>query len=336
MQRPDLGRNPRFDIEFDRKIPVYVIAGLIALWLLSGIYIVGPDEQGVIRRFGKCVGVVGSGPHWHIPFPIDKVDTPKVTEIKRMEIGFRTTYPGPPAQYRKMPRESLMLTGDENIIDAQIIVQYKIKDAMAYLFNVREQEELVRDAAEAALRQVVGRHRIDEALTEQKGEIQDETRGKLQELLDDYGLGVTVNLVKFQAVSVPKQVDAAFKDVASAREDKERLVKQAEAYQNDVIPKARGNAEKLVKEAEAYKIERVKRAQGDAERFVEVLREYRKARKVTEARLYIETMEKILPGLRKYIVQTDGKGGLYNILSAMPFPSRAPEQEAVTGKGGVR
>ncbi len=336
MQRPDLGRSPRLDLDFDRKIPVYVIAGLIALWLLSGIYIVNPDEQGVIRRFGKAVGVVGSGPHWHLPFPIEKVDTPKVTEIKRMEIGFRTIHPGPPAQYRKMPRESLMLTGDQNIIDAQIIVQYKIKDAMAYLFNVREQEELVRDAAEAALRQVVGRHRIDEALTEQKGEIQDETRGKLQELLDAYGLGVTVNLVKFQAVSVPKQVDAAFKDVASAREDKERLVKQAEAYQNDVIPKARGNAEKLVKEAEAYKIERVKRARGDAERFVEVLREYRKARKVTEARLYIETMEKILPGLRKYVVQTDGKGGLYNILSAMPFPSRMPEQEAVTGKGGVR
>lgn len=335
MQRPDLGRNPRLDLDFDRKIPVYVIAGLIALWLLSGIYIVNPDEQGVIRRFGKAVGVVGSGPHWHLPFPIEKVDTPKVTEIKRMEIGFRTVLPGPPAQYRKISRESLMLTGDENIIDAEIIVQYKIKDAMAYLFNVREQEELVRDAAEAALRQVVGRHKIDEALTEQKGEIQDETRGKLQELLDGYDLGVTVNLVKFQAVSVPKQVDAAFKDVASAREDKERLIKQAEAYQNDVIPKARGNAEKLVKEAEAYKIERVKRAQGDAERFVEVLREYRKARKVTEARLYIETMEKILPGLRKYIVQTDGKGGLYNILSAMPFPT-LPEQEAVPGKGGVR
>ena len=333
MQRPDLGRNSRLDFEFDRKIPVYVIAGLIALWLLSGIYIVNPDEQGVIRRFGKCVGVVGSGPHWHLPFPIEKVDTPKVTEIKRMEIGFRTIHPGPPAQYRKMPRESLMLTGDENIVDAEIIVQYKIKDAVAYLFNVREQEGLVRDAAEAALRQVVGRHRIDEALTEQKGEIQDETRGKLQELLDGYGLGVTVNLVKFQAVSVPKQVRAAFMDVASAREDKQRLVKQPEAYQNDVIPKARGNAEKLVKEAEAYKIERVKRAQGDAERFVEVLREYRKARKVTEARLYIETMEKILPGLRKYIVQTDGKGGLYNILSAMPFPT-LPEQEGVTGKGG--
>ena len=228
-----------------------------------------------------------------------------------------------------------MLTGDENIIDAQIIVQYKIRDAVAYLFNVREQEELVRDAAEAALRQVVGRHRIDEALTEQKGEIQDETRGKLQELVDDYGLGVTVNLVKFQAVSVPKEVDAAFKDVASAREDKERLIKQAEAYQNDVIPKARGNAEKLVKEAEAYKIERVKRAQGDAERFVEVLREYRKARKVTEARLYIETMEKILPGLRKYVVQTDGKGGLFNVLSPMPFPPLS-EKEAVQGKGGAR
>jgi len=154
-------------------------------------------------------------------------------------------------------------------------------------------------------------------------------------LWDGYGLGVTVNLVKFQAVSVPKEVDAAFKDVASAREDKERLVKQAEAYQNDVIPKARGNAEKLVKEAEAYKIERVKRARGDAERFVEVLREYRKARKVTEARLYIETMEKILPGLRKYVVQTDGKGGLFNVLSPMPFPPLS-EQEAVKGKGGAQ
>ena len=336
MQRPDFGRNPRLDFEFNRKIPYYVIAGLVLLWLLSGIYIVNPDEQGVIRRFGKRVKVVGSGPHWHLPFPIEKVDTPKVTEIKRMEIGFRTIHPGPPAQYRKIPRESLMLTGDENIIDAQIIVQYKIKDAVAYLFNVRGQEELVKDAAEATLRQVVGRRKIDEALTEQKGEIQDETREKLQELLDGYDLGVTVNLVKFQAVSVPKEVDAAFKDVASAREDKERLVKEAEAYRNDVIPKARGNAEKLVKEAEAYKVERVKRALGDAERFVEVLKEYRKAKKVTEARLYIETMEKILPGLTKYVVQTDGKGGLFNVLSTMQVPPLTPQKEAVKGKGGAR
>jgi len=301
---------------------------VILLWLLSGIYIVGPDEQGVIRRFGKQVRVTGPGPHWHLPFPIEQVNTPKVTQVRRIEVGFRTIHPGPPARYREVVEESLMLTGDENIVDSQIIVQYKIKDAVNYLFNVRGQEDMVRDATEAALRQVVGRHNIDEVLTENKAQIEDETREKLQSLLDRYGSGLVVNLVKFQAVRPPQEVDAAFKDVASAKEDKQRLIQEAEAYRNDIIPKARGNAEKKIREAEAYKVERIKRAKGEAERFESVLKEYRKAKDITETRLYLETMETILPGLRKYVVKTDAKGGLLNVLplEGVPLPSKGGQK----------
>lgn len=331
MQRPDFARNPRLDILLNQRIPYYGIAVVILLWLLSGIYIVGPDEQGVIRRFGEQVRVTGPGPHWHLPFPIERVNTPKVTEVRRIEVGFRTIHPGPPARYREVLEESLMLTGDENIVDAEIIVQYKIRDAVKYLFNVAAQEELVRDVAEAALRQVVGRHNIDEALTENKAQIEDETREKLQSLLDLYKSGMVVNLVKFQAVRPPREVDAAFKDVASAKEDKQRLIQEAEAYRNDVIPKARGNAEKQIREAEAYKIERVKRAQGEAERFESVLKEYQKAKGVTETRLYLETMENILPGLRKYVVKTDEKGGLLNVL---PLEGGRVQQLPSSNKGG--
>ena len=322
--RPDFYRNPRLDFEFNRKIPYYVLAGLAFLWLLSGIYIVDPDEQGVVRRFGKMVRVVGPGPHWHLPFPIERVDTPKVTEIRRIELGFRTVHPGPPARYVDVPEEALMLTGDENIVHCEVVVQYKIKDAPKYLFNVRGQRELVKDASEAALRQVVGRHKIDEVLTEKKLEIQQEIQDKLQELMDLYDAGISIVLVKFQDVRAPKEVDAAFKDVASAREDRERLVKEAEAYRNDVLPKARGQAEKLIKEAQAYKIERIQRAKGDVARFLAVLREYQKAKKVTRDRLYIETMERVLPRVRKYIVE--GKG----TINLLPL-ERLPET-----KGGAR
>lgn len=308
MLRPDFERNPRLDFEFNRRIPYYILAGLVFLWLLSGIYIVGPDEQGVVRRFGRMVRVVGPGPHWHLPFPIEKVDVPKVTEVRRIEIGFRTVHPGPPARYVDVPEEALMLTGDENIVHCEVVVQYRIKDSPKYLFNVRGQRELVKDASEAALRQVIGRHKIDEVLTEKKSEIQQEIQKKLQELMDLYDAGISIVLVKFQDVRAPKEVDAAFKDVASAREDRERLVQEAEAYRNDVLPKARGQAEKMIKEAEAYKIERIQRAKGDVARFLAMLREYRRAKEVTKTRLYIETMERVLPRVKKYIVE--GKGTL--------------------------
>ncbi len=290
---------------------------VVAIWLLSGIYIVRQGHQGVVRRFGKMVRITEPGPHYHLPRPIERVNTPKVEEVKRMEIGFRTIYAGPPARYRFYPEESLMLTGDENIVDCQIIVQYKIKDAYDYLFKVRGLEDLqgaLKDAAEVALRQVIGRSAIDDALTVGKSKIEDDTRDLLQKIMDGYESGLSITAVKLQTVRPPEEVVAAFDDVVSAKEVKDRFVKQAEGYQEDVIPKARGEAERMIREAEAYKEKRIKMAQGDADRFLEILEEYQKAKDVTKKRLYLETMEEILPGIRKFIIDSNTGGSLLQLL----------------------
>ena len=268
----------------------------------------------MVLRFGRAVDVAFPGIHYHIPRPIEKVDLERVTEVKRLEIGFRTIGTMPTPRYQQIPKESLMLTGDENIVDVQLIVQYLIRDIERYLFSVADPTHAVRSASEAALRQVVGRHTIDEALTEGKLQIQEEIQLQIQEIFDLYEVGLRVEQVKLQAVQVPEQVDMAFKDVASAREDRERKRNEAEAYRNDTIPRTRGEAQKMLREADAYRVERINRAQGDAERFLRVLREYRKAPEVTETRLYLETMEKILPRIQKYVLDSDGKGGVFNVL----------------------
>lgn len=285
--------------DFNFKITP-VLVGLIVLWLATGIYIVGPDEVGVVRTFGKFTRVVQSGLNWKFPAPIEIVNTPKVTEVKRIEIGFRTLKNG---QYRTVEKESLMLTGDENIVDAEMIVQYKIKDPVAYLFKIVGPELTVREAAEASLRTIVGRNKIDETLTTGKFTIQEETKTQLQSILDNYNSGIHVVAVQLQDVSPPKEVIGAFKDVASAKEDKNRMINQAEGYRNDVIPKARGEAEAMIRDAEGFKESRVKRAEGDATKFTTILKEYRKAKSITEKRLYLETMEKVLPDIdRKSVV----------------------------------
>ncbi len=292
---------------------------LIALWLLSGVYIVRPDEQAVVRRFGKMVKVTEPGPHYHLPQPIEKVDKVKVKQVRRIEIGFRTISPGPPAQYRFMPQESLMLTGDEQIVDAQIIVQYQIKDPAKFLFNVKDLEKplgALMDAAEVALRQVVGQRPIDDVLITEKLQIEIDIRELLQRIIDNYDSGLKIVEVKLQTVRPPKEVAAAFSDVVSAKEDKDRLFKEADGYREDVLPKARGQAQKIIREAEAYKAERVKRAQGDADKFLSILREYEKAKDVTRKRLYLETMEQILPGIRKFVIDP-GVGG--NLLQFLPL-----------------
>ena len=313
------GRRAPVQLHFNPKMLYLVLGVLVGLWLLSGTYTVSPDEKAIILRFGKFKSEVGPGLHYHLPAPIEMRIVRSVTQVYRAEVGFRSI-----PRYRKNPKESLMLTGDENIIDVEMVVQYRVTPEYVRqaLFNVRglgvfEQRDagLVHDAAEAALRQVIGRHSIDQALTEGKLEIQTEIEAKLQEIFDRYECGITVETVQLQSVSAPSQVDAAFKDVASAKEDRERLVNEARGYQNDVIPKARGEAQKMLKGAEAYKVERVRRSQGDADRFQAVFSEYQKAPKVTETRLYIETMEKVLPRFQKYIVESDGKGSLLNILN---------------------
>ena len=285
----------------------------VVLWLLTGIYVVGPDEVGVVQTLGKYSRAAQSGLNYHFPYPIEKVSTPKVTEVKRIEIGFRTVGKN---QYQTISRESLMLTGDVNIVDAEMIVQYRIKDPVAYTFNFIEPELTVRQASEASLRTVVGRHNIDEALTSGKFMIQEEAKELIQNILDKYNTGILVVAVQLQDVSPPEQVISAFKDVASAKEDKNRMVNQAEGYRNDVIPKARGEAQAQIREAEGYKEARIARAEGDVSKFNAVLKEYRKSKEVTETRLFLETAEEILSNREKIIVP-DGKEGsnLINLLN---------------------
>ena len=290
-------------------IPTFNIGGLAILLLvvgawfvLSAFYVVGPDEEGVVRRFGIWVRTEPSGLHFKFPYPIEKVDLPKVTQVQEISVG-------------RILKEAKMLTGDENILLVEVRVQYKIKDAAQYLFNVRNVEETIKDATESALRQTIGSHPIDDPLTEKKAEIMDEIQLSLQQMLDHYECGIDIRQVQLQDVNPPQEVDFAFKDVQSAKEEKEQLINEALGYQNDVIPKARGGAEKLIREAEAYREERIKRAEGDASKFLSVLTEYRKAKNVTEKRLYLETMEQILPGIEKVIL--DEKAG--NLLNILPL-----------------
>ena len=277
-------------------------------WMATGVYVIAPDEQGVVLRFGKHVDTTDPGPHFHLPYPIEKVLKPRVTQIRRIEVGFRTRG----RNSVDIPAESLMLTGDENIVDIDLSVQYRIKDGADYLFNVRNPRQdphaVVRSAAEASIRRVVARNSIDEALTIGKESIQSQTKVNMQALLDSYNSGLSIVAVQLQQVAPPQEVVHAFKDVASAREDKERSVNEAQGYFNDIIPKAKGEAAQVVKEAEGYKIAKVSRASGDAKRFTALYNEYKKAKNVTSQRLYLETMEVVYADMKKVIV--DAKSGV--------------------------
>ncbi|HCF04797.1 MAG TPA: FtsH protease activity modulator HflK, partial [Desulfomicrobiaceae bacterium] len=291
----------------------WIVGAVVLLWLASGIYIVEPDEVGVVQRFGAYHRTTQPGPHYHFPFPIEKVQTPKVTKIQRVEIGFRgstafVTQGG--AQIRLVPEESLMLTGDENIVDVQFIVQYQIADAEKFLFRIANPEKTVKDAAEAAMREVIGYNKIDAALTDGKLAIQNEARALMQRILDTYESGIRVVAVQLQDVHPPKQVIDAFKDVASAKEDKSRFINEAEAYENDLLPRTRGEAARIINEAEAYRETVIRKAEGEAARFTSVLAQYRKAEDVTRRRLLIETMEAVFgsDGVHKTIVDPEAMG----------------------------
>ncbi|MDA1000710.1 MAG: FtsH protease activity modulator HflK [bacterium] len=291
-----------------------IIAIAVVIWLLSGIFTVGPDEQGLVLRFGKLNRVVTSGLNYHIPFPVETVFTPKVTKVRRLEIGFRTVDPGPPARYIDKPHESLMLTGDENMVDVKVIVQYRVVDARKFLFSVRNPETTVHLASEAAIRQVIGSKPIDEALTTGKGVIQQETMVEVQRILDSYDSGINIVAVQLQDVAPPKEVIQAFKDVASAREDKNRLINEAQGYQNQIIPEARGKVAEIVQRAEAYRQTKIRMARGDANRFAATLTEYKKAPYITRKRLYLEMMQEVMPTVDKFILDQN-KSGVLPILS---------------------
>lgn len=308
----------RFKSKFNLKLPgiSIIIIIIVVIWILSGIYTVAPNEVGVVKRFGKFVYTTTPGVHYRFPYPIESVLKVKVDEVKKMEIGYMTVSMGPPARYRDIPEESLMLTGDENIVSIQFILQYKIKDAINYLFDVRDVRETVKDAAEAAMREVVGKINIDEVLTVKKFQVQQDVKNLTQKILDSYKTGVLIQVVQLQDVHPPKSVIEAFRDVASAKEDKIKIINESEGYRNDILPKAKGGASKIVNEALAYKEAKIKGAKGDTSRFIQILKEYRKAKNITKTRLYIETMEEVLPSVKKIIIE-DKTGK--NVLPILPL-----------------
>jgi modulator of FtsH protease HflK len=280
------------------------VAIALGLWLASGVFIVGPDERGLILRFGALVREVGPGPGYHLPWPFEEVIKPSITQIRKDEFGFRTIDPGPPTRYQDVDPEALMLTGDGNIINLQFIVQYRIRPDAAgdFVFSARDPRETLRAASEATMRQVIGNTKIDDALTEGRALVEQEAQLELQKIIDGYRLGIDVVTVKLQDVAPPDAVSDAFKDVISAEQDKERLINEARGYANDLVPRARGRAAQTINDADAYRLAKIEQARGDAERFSSMRMEYEKARDVTRLRLYLETMQEVLPRMKKVLI----------------------------------
>jgi len=310
------------------KNAFFLFVGLAAIWLFSGFFTIQPDQEGVVMLFGKYQKTATPGWGWNMPTPIGKVIKVPVTRVQKIEIGFRTIDVGPPARYKTVVGESLMLTGDENIVSLEFIVQFKVKDPLKYLFAVRDPNGTLQDAAESAMREVIGKNDIDLVLTEGKAEIQSECQSIIQKYMDEYNSGVQIVTVKLQDVNPPDEVNDAFKDVISAQQDKERMINESQGFRNRVIPEARGDAAELINQAEAYKEARVTEAEGEAERFLAFLKEYRGGKSVTKARLYLETMEKILPKMKITVID-DGLTG-----SALPhFELKAALDKPAIKKG---
>ena len=297
-----------------------IILGLvivIAIWAFSGLYRVLPDEQGVVLRFGKFVSTTQPGVNYHIPYPVETVLTPKVTKVNRIDVGFRSASDsGRTSGIADVSEESLMLTGDENIVNIDFSVFWVIKDAGKFLFKIQSPVVTVKAAAETAMREVIARSRIQSILTEGRSKIETETQEIIQSLLDEYESGIQITQVQTQKADPPDEVIDAFRDVQAARADMERSKNEAEAYQNDVIPRARGDAAKILQEAEAYKKQVVALAEGEASRFLAIYNEYKLAKRVTQERMYLETMEKVLADIDKVII--DKKAG--GVVPYLPLP----------------
>jgi len=293
---------------------------LLFVWLASGLYRVGPDEQGVVLRFGKFIKTTQPGLHYHIPLPIESVQTPKVTKVNRIDIGFRSERDSgfsAGGGVADVPQESLMLTGDENIVNIDFSVFWVIKDAGKFLFEIQDPEGTVKAAAETAMREVIAKSKIQPVLTEGRAQIEIETQEIIQSILDEYNSGIQITQVQTQKADPPDQVIDAFRDVQAARADMERSKNEAEAYANDVIPRARGEAAKIMQAAEAYKQRVVAASEGEASRFVAIYNEYAKAKKVTKDRMYLETMEKVLADIEKVIIDKDSGSG---VVPYLPLP----------------
>lgn len=302
---------------------------LAVVWLLSGIYIVDPAERGVVLRFGRYVTTTEPGPHWHIPYPIEQVELVDVSQIRSYEIGYRSTGRGRAGS--PVPTEALMLTQDENIVDVRIAVQYRVKDAANYVFNVRNADINLRQVVESSLREVVGKNGMDFVLTEGRTEIMLQTEKLAQQILDQYNAGLIVTSVNMQDAQPPEQVQAAFADAIKAREDQQRLRNEAEAYANDILPKARGAAFRKLQEAEAYKNEVVAHSEGETARFAQVLKEYQEAPDITQERLYLEAMESVMERSRKVMVDVpEGTNVFYLPLDRMAQEESSKAQRVIS------
>jgi membrane protease subunit HflK len=282
-----------------------IVIIVVLVWMSSGFYIVDASQRGVVLRFGKQVEVTEAGPRWHFPYPIETVEVVSLSQVRTVEVGYRENVKN------KMLQESLMLTDDENIIDIQFAVQYFLKDPADYLFNNRAPDENVRQAAETAIREVVGKSKMDFVLYEGREQVAAATTQLIQDILDRYKSGIVVSKVTMQNAQPPEQVQAAFDDAVKAGQDRERQKNEGQAYANDVVPKAKGAAARLMQEAEGYKQRVIANAEGDASRFKQILVEYEKAPQVTRERMYIDMMQQIMTSSSKVLVdQKSGTGSL--------------------------
>ena len=280
---------------------------VVAVWLASGFYIVDEGRRGVVTRFGKYVETTQPGPRWHLPFPVEAVELVDFSQVKTIEVGYRNT------PKNKVDKEAVMLTDDENIIDIQFAVQYNLKNAEAYVFDNRRPDQIAAFVAESAIREVVGKSKMDFALYEGREQIAKQTEQLMQQMLDRYGTGIFVQKVTLQSVQPPDKVQAAFDDAVKAGQDRERLKNEGQAYANDVVPRARGMASRLNEEANGYKTEVVQRAEGDAARFRDILTEYQKAPGVTRDRLYLDMMQSVLGNSSKILIDQKNGSNLLNL-----------------------
>ena len=286
-----------------------IILIVVLIWLATGFYIVDQGSRGVVFTFGKNTAVTMPGPRWHIPYPIETVEVVNLEQVRTIELGYRSSGAGATSQEL---RESLMLTGDENIIDLQFAVQYNLKSVQDFLFYNRSAENSVRGAAETAIREIVGKSEMDFVLYEGREEIAVKTRALMQDILDRYQTGINITSVTMQNAQPPEQVQAAFDDAVKAKQDQERQKNEGQAYANDVVPKARGSASRLIAQANGYKVSVENEALGNASRFEQIMTEYNRAPAVTKQRLFLEAQEGIMSSITKIIVdQKDSNSLLY-------------------------
>ncbi|MGA7750467.1 MAG: FtsH protease activity modulator HflK [Gallionella sp.] len=283
-----------------------IVAIIALIWAGSGFYIVDAGQRGVVLRFGKKVEITEPGPRWHLPFPVETVEIVNLSQVRTVEVGYRDNVKN------KILNESLMLTDDENIIDIQFAVQYFLNDSAAYLFNNRAPDENVRQAAESAIREVVGKNKMDFVLYEGREQVAAETTKLMQDILDRYKSGILISKVTMQNAQPPEQVQASFDDAVKAGQDRERQKNEGQAYANDVIPRASGAAARLMQEAEGYRQSVIANAEGDASRFKQILVEYQKAPAVTRERMYLDMMQQVMGNISKVMVdQKNGNSLLY-------------------------